>query len=518
VSDAPRHDLLTVDNLFRSASRVYTDRPAIVSSDKSYTYGECSDVVARLAGYLAANGIQPGDCVSTFLTNCPELPLIMFACARLGAVFNPINYRLSPAELLYILDDASTKALFYDAAGRDVVERIRDKINAGLSVCVADHGVGWFDPPGSAAAGQRSVPRNAEVGEDRDCLLIYTSGTTGKPKGVLHTQRNVVLTSLTWLLYNRIGPADRVTMLGALYHIGPLLSIFLPAVQAGAAFYIPRSMDPPDLLEYFRENDITTVWGVPTVLNNIASRAEAAQSGLKLRLIQYSGAPMAVAVLKKIRNAFGNVSLVNAYGMTECDAVTALYAEEHDFHLGSIGKSVPNTEVRLVAMDGYDKDAVVEPGELGELVVRSPVTMSGYHNLPEKTRAVLRDGWYFTGDVARRDRDGYLYLEGRADDLMISGGENVSPVEVENVLFKHPKVKEVSVAGVADEEWGAVITAFVVRSDNSLTPAELDEFCRISDELANYKRPRQYVFLDELPKTSSGKIDRKPLKAWKAST
>jgi len=512
VSGKPNHAVLTLDNLFRSAVRTYGDRPALVSAGRRFSYTEFGDVVSRLAGYLAVHGIGAGDPVSAFLTNGPELPMVMFACARLGAVFNPVNYRLGPSELLYILEDASARVLFFDDAGRDVVERIRGKVNGPLLlVYVGNQDTGYADSFYAAVNVQERYTGSAAA-EEQDCLLLYTSGTTGKPKGVLHTQRNVVLTGMTWLLYNRIGPADRVTMLGALYHIGPLLSIFLPAVLAGAAFHIAQGSDPLELLQFFKDSDITTVWGVPTVVNEISSRAIARGMGLPLRLIQYSGAPMPVAVLAKIKSAFGNVSLVNAYGMTECDAVTALWAEEHDSHPGSIGRAVPNTEVRLVAVGSRDIDARVATGELGEVVVKSPVVMSGYHRLPGKTVEVLVDEWYFTGDVARCDKDGYLYLEGRVDDLIISGGENISPVEVENVLYKHPKVKDVSVVGIPDEKWGEVVTAFVVGTDESLTSAELDQFCKNSDELARYKRPRKYIFLRDLPKTGSGKIDKKPLK------
>jgi fatty-acyl-CoA synthase len=232
-----------------------------------------------------------------------------------------------------------------------------------------------------------------------------------------------------------------------------------------------------------------------------------------LRVIQYSGAPIHLPLLKRLRRVFGKVGLINAYGSTEEVAVTCVYPEEHDEHLGSVGRALPETLVRLVRAGENDPDAVVEKGNVGEIIVRSPCLMKEYWNLPDKTAEKVRDGWYFTGDLAEMDEGGYLHFVEREDDMIISGGENIYPLEVEDVISAHEKVQAIAVVGTPHEKWGEVVTAFVVKKDETLAAEELEQFCLDSAKLARFKRPRRYVFVEDLPTTSSGKVDKKSLRA-----
>jgi acyl-CoA synthetase (AMP-forming)/AMP-acid ligase II len=256
------------------------------------------------------------------------------------------------------------------------------------------------------------------------------------------------------------------------------------------------------------------MWATPTHLNMITSVPKIKEFDIgNLRAIQYSGAPLSSGLFYKVRDVFGKIDLINAYGMTELDSVSAVYPEEHDLHLGSVGRALPKTFVRVVEPAKGNPDAEVKKGEVGEIIVRSPCVMKEYWHSPDKTKEVIKGEWYFTGDLGRMDDNGYLYFVEREDDMIISGAENIYPLEVENVISKHKKVSNVAVVGTPDEKWGEVVTAVVVRADETLSEEELDEYCMQSDELARYKRPKKYIFVDELPTTSSGKVDKKLLRA-----
>jgi fatty-acyl-CoA synthase len=291
----------------------------------------------------------------------------------------------------------------------------------------------------------------------------------------------------------------------------------MPTLYVGGSNIIQKFFDPVSTLKWIKDFEITVMWATPTHLNMITSVENAEEFDIRnLRAIQYSGAALSSGLFYKIRDIFGNIDLINAYGMTELDSVSAAYPGEHDERLGSVGKALPRTFVRVVDPDKGDPEAEIKRGEVGEIIVKSPCVMKEYWGLPDKTRETVKDGWYFTGDLGRIDGEGYLYFIEREDDMVISGGENIYPLEVENVISKHEKVRNVAVIGTPDEKWGEVVTAVIIKADEGLTEQELEEYCMQSDELARYKRPKRYIFIDELPTTSSGKIDKKVLRAeWK---
>jgi fatty-acyl-CoA synthase len=288
----------------------------------------------------------------------------------------------------------------------------------------------------------------------------------------------------------------------------------MPTVFMGGSNVIQKQFDPAVTLQWIDEHGITVMWATPTHLNMLTSAAEVQNYKISsLRAIQYSGAPLSTGLFDKIRNVFGRVDLVNAYGMTELDSVAAVYPAEHDDHLGSVGRALPKNYIRIVEANTGDPGRVVGSGEVGEIIVRSPAMMKEYWGLPDKTAEVIKRGWYFTGDLGRMDTDGYLYYVEREDYMIISGGENIYPLEVENVLSRHKKIRNVAVLGTPNQKWGEVVTAAVVKADATLTQAELEEFCLQSNELAHYKRPKRYVFMEDLPTTSSGKVNKKLLQS-----
>jgi fatty-acyl-CoA synthase len=506
----------TVGDLLKINAERSPKKIAVVDPTKeiSLTYAEWMAQAKRLANALMEMGIEPGDRVAAFLRDQVELVTSFIAVSKIGGIFVPMNYRLSAKELNYVLNDCATKLLVFDEEGRQIVEKVRPELKGIESyIYTGDQrleSVALFHE----LLG-RSQSRNAEriISEDDVALIMYTSGTTGRPKGTVHTHRGVLSATGAWTLPAKLTPLDRSLALGPLYHIGPLLSNFMPTLMVGGSNVIQRNFDPDDTLQWINEHDISLMWATPTHLNMLTSTENVKGYDLSnLRAIQYSGAPLSRGLFYKIRDIFGNIDLVNAYGMTELDAVSAAFPEEHDGRLGSVGRALPKTFVRTVEPNKRDPMAVVEKGDIGEIIVRSPCLMKEYWHLPDKTKEVIKGGWYFTGDLGRVDEEGYLSFIERQDDMIISGGENIYPLEVENTISKHKKVRNVAIIGTSDEKWGEVVTAIIVKADETLDEKEMDEYCLKSDELARYKRPRRYQFAKNLPTTSSGKVDKKQLR------
>jgi fatty-acyl-CoA synthase len=502
-------DLLDI-NTERAPSKEAVIDPA---RDVALTWAELNDQVSRLANFLIDMGIKPGDRIAVFLRDSIEFVTSLFAVAKAGCVFAPLNYRLAPEELRYVLNDCKTKVLIFDRNGSEVLDRIRAKIKSVVGYIYTGKErpaeVNLFiDAISNGRSG--SIKRTAL--EDDLAMIMYTSGTTGSPKGTIHTHRGILEATGAWTRPAGISQLDRSIALGPLYHIGPLLSNFMPTVFMGGSNVIQKQFDPAGTLKWIDEHGITVMWATPTHLNMLASVAEVLNFRTSsLRAIQYSGAPLSTGLFYKIRDVFGQVDLINAYGMTELDSVAAVYPAEHDDHLGTVGRALPKNYIRIVESNTGDPGRKVDTGKVGEIIVRSPAMMKEYWGLPEKTKEVIKSGWYFTGDLGRMDADGYLYYVEREDYMIISGGENIYPLEVENVLSKHKKVANVAVLGISHTKWGEVVAAVVVKADVTLTQEELEEYCLQSDELARYKRPKRYTFIEDLPTTSSGKVDKKLL-------
>jgi len=480
----------------------------------SLTWSEWKTQIDRLATSLIKIGIKPGDRIATFLRDAVELPTSLFAASKVAGIFVPINYRLSPEELRYILDDCAVKVLIFDEDGRGIVERVRDRVKVETYIYTGGKSLSYAKSFKELTEEGREMDGGQPVSEDDIAMIIYTSGTTGRPKGTVHTHRGVLCATAAWTRPAKITPFDRSVALGPLYHIGPLLSNFMPTLYMGGVNIIQEHFDPTETLKWIKDFGMTVMWATPTHLNMLVSVESVREFDVSnLRVIQYSGAPLSLGLARKIRDILGNIGLINAYGMTELDSVSALYSEEHDEHLGSVGRALPGVFIRVVEPGKGDPDAEVSWNEVGEIIVKSPCVMKEYWNLPDKTQEVIKDGWYFTGDLGKIDEDGYLSFVEREDDMIISGGENIYPLEVENFLSKHKKIRNVAVIGIPDEKWGEIVTALVVKADATLTEQEIDGYCKEADELARYKRPRRYIFIDELPTTSSGKVDKKLLRA-----
>lgn len=506
--------MFTVARMLELTVQKYPHREALVYPEKNqrWTYSQWNNKINQLANAFLAYGIKKGDRVSAFLYNSSEMVTTLFALAKIGAVFNPINFRLSGGELAFILNDAGSRILLFEAVVAEQVEVARTELQTIEKFLYVDS-----NPPEYAQcfyeffAGQPETRPQVEVQADDRYIIMYTSGTTGKPKGVIHKHRDMLEHNMAMLADQKLTCQDRGLCAAPLNHAAELHCFLLPRVHIGATNVLIHHFDPPKVLAMLAQEKISIFFGAPTMLNMLLQLKVEDYDLSTLRLIGYGGAAMAPTMVKKCHEVLG-ADLLQYYGMTELGpAITVLYPDEQLARAGSAGKAVLNHEVRVVRVseDGSSEpEDIAEPGEVGEVIVQGPAQMEGYYNRPEATNLALYKGWYHSGDLARMDEDGYIWITDRADDMIISGGENIYPREVEDVLYEHPELVEVAVVGLPDEKWGKLVTAFVVVKQPGITSEDLDSFLKNSNKLAPFKRPRRYEILQQLPKTPSGKIQK----------
>ncbi len=463
----------TVDRMIRERARATPERTAIEAGWRTWTYAELDARSDELAASL-----EPGSRVATLTGNTAEHVAVFFACAKARAILLPLSWRLAPAEIAYQLEDADPALLLVEDEHRALAE-------AALELATARPAL---ELPRRAAADRAPEP-------DDPLLLIYTSGTTGKPKGALLTQANCFWTNLSFDLATGLTGDDVVLQVLPQFHCGgwnvqPLLAWWM-----GARVVIERGFDAARALELIEQRRVTTMMGVPANYLFMAREPGFADADLSsLRLAVVGGAPMPVPLLDTW--AERGVEIVQGYGLTEAAPnVLCLPPEDARRKAGSAGRPYPYVECRL--------------SEEGELLVRGPNVFAGYWRNPEATAAAFRDGWLATGDLAERDADGDYWIRGRLKDLVVSGGENVYPAEIEAVLHEHPDVVEAAVIGVPDERWGEACAAFVVLR-GAAGEEELLEHCR--GRLARFKVPKSVHVVDELPRNSLGKVVKSKLR------
>lgn len=509
--------MTTIGQLLEWSARNYPEKVALIYREKNHvwTYEQFNAKANQLAQALLKLGVKKGDVVSTFLYNTSEFALTLFASAKIGAIFNPINYRLTANELHYILNNAESKVLVFEDAVRDVVTKTK---NLGTTVehylfvdqDLPDYAEDFEELLNSG----ENVQPNVDVDEDDMYIMMYTSGTTGKPKGVLHRHRDMVHHGFLMMQCMGITKNDIGLSAAPLNHTAELHTSFLPRVQCGATNVILHHFDTEKVLKAIQDEKITHMFAAPTMVNMMLNHKDFDKYDLStLRLLGYGGASMAPVLIKRFLSKT-NAELVQMLGTTEMGPVfTVLYSDEQLLKPGSAGKAIMTHEVKVVRLteDGSPThpDNECDIGEVGEIIVRGPCMMKEYYKREDATKKALAYGWYHTGDLGRVDEDGYIWVEDRMDFMINSGAENIYPREVEDNLLEHPSVAEVAVVGKPDEHWGEIVVAFVVvKEGENVTAEELDRFLIEGEKLAKYKRPREYYFVDSLPKTASGKIQK----------
>ncbi|MFE7742300.1 long-chain fatty acid--CoA ligase [Nocardia sp. NPDC057455] len=475
-------------------SRMTPSAIAITTADRSVSYMQLNDRVVRAAELLHQNGIRRGDRIAYLGPNHPAYLELLFAAGRVGAVFVPLNARLTAAEVDYVLDDSGARLLIhtadFDALAADIADRRMLRVDGpgGYEELLAAASFAEIDEP---------------VGLDEVCLIMYTSGSTGRPKGAMLTHGNLTWNCVNVIIESDIA-ADEVALITApLFHAAALGMVCLPTLLKGGRVVLLEKFDPATVLDLIERERVTWMFGVPTMFDALAEHERWTDADLSsLRILLCGGAPVPHDTIRRYLDR--GLSFLQGYGMTETAPGALLLDRAHaESKLGSAGVPSFFTAVRVVDAEGHP----VAPHVRGEVVVSGPNVMRGYWGQPEATAAVLRDGWFHSGDVATVDDDGYVYLVDRLRDVIISGGENIYPAEVEQALCRHAAVASCAVIGVPDQRWGQVGKAVVVPVHGAaVTERELLDFAR--GRLASYKVPQHIVFVDELPTTGSGKIHK----------
>ncbi|RWZ58753.1 fatty acid--CoA ligase [Halobacillus fulvus] len=503
----------TLKSMFEQTVRKFGEKEGLVDLrlGTRWTYQEWEEEVNALARALQAAGVEKGDKVSTVLFNTAEFATTLFACTKLGAIFNPINFRLTEKEIEFIVEDADPKIVLFERATSEQVRPVASKLTHvqfwSIDEPDLEYAMYYYDQ----IQGIDRTPLHVDVGEDDPYAIMYTSGTTGLPKGVLHSHRDMIDQALILTACLRLTPEDRGLTVAPIFHCAELHCAFFPRIMIGGTNVIMHHFDAGQMIETVKQEEITSLFAAPTMWNMVLQEEFSQEDFRTLRQGLYGGAPMAPALTTRLHDALG-VQLIQAYGMTEMGpAITALMEDEQLTKAGSAGRPLLNHEVRVVRTNENgpaDPDDICEPGELGEIIVQGPSMMQGYYNRPEATEEALYKDWYHSGDIGTFDDEGYLWVSDRVKDMIISGGENIYSREVEDALFDHPEVLDAAVVGEPDEVWGERVVAFIVKKEGALDEKTLDEFCTSGNRLARYKRPRRYEFVDQLPRNASGKLQK----------
>ncbi len=517
---------MRVFDWFDYHARARPDVPFLRQDGVSLSYGDAERRANRWAQALAASGLAIGDRIAYLSTNAIDMGVMYMATAKAGVAPVMLNYRLAPREWLWILADSACRIVFARGAQYvGAVESLRAQLPfVECFVAVdADAPAGWITLDAFLARGSDETLRRPVAADDM-IYLIYTSGTTGHPKGVMITHANVIAhveQSMTATSAGR-SPGQRALVATPLYHAAGVLRIMTAAINGGTVVLMEH-FDAATFVDLLIAERINTVNMVPSIVLTLLDEIPdiATRDFRHLQVIYYGAAPIAVSTLRRALAVF-KCDLIQGYGLTESTGGIA-YLNEVDHQkalagrpelLRSVGRAVVLADIRIV--DAEDRD--VPPGVTGELLVRGPNVMKGYWNNPAATAEALRGGWLHSGDAASMDEDGYVYLHDRMKDMIVSGGTNIYPREVENALMEHPDLADVAVIGVPDRKWGeAVMAICVARPGRAPQAEELIAFCR--ERLGGYKIPRRYEFVEALPRNASGKVLKRVLREpfWKVA-
>ncbi len=480
---------------------------AVVVDERRFTYADLNSRVNRLANALTGLGIGMGDRVAVLLFNSHEYMEMTLALAKLGAILVPLNYRLAGPELEFILNDSGARILAYGAEFSHLYEAVREGIGVEQFICVG----GDAKEPNQSyeallANASDSEPPLAPTSFDDAITILYTSGTTGRPKGAILTHGNVFFASLN-AIHHSGNAGGAILIATPMFHVAGLTVQAIPTIYRGHTIVFERYFDPEYALQLIEREKVTGSMLVPAMLLFMSQAHNFYEYDLSsLESVFIGGAPCPESLMQTYLDR--GVPIRQGFGMTEnCGTGIILDPEEARRKLGSCGKPMFHCDARVWDETGND----TEPGQVGELMLRGPVVTKGYWNMPEQTEASFTDGWFHTGDLAKIDEEGYFYIVERKKDMLITGGENVYPAEVEDVIISHPKVAEVGVIGMPDEKWGESVRAVVVPLPNqTLTAEEIQEYCK--GKIAKYKIPKSVVFVDQLPRNPAGKILKRILR------
>ncbi len=522
---------MTLARLLELAALRWPQAEAVVDGDRRLTYAQLHRQALALAAAFHRLGVAPADRVLIALRNRLEHVIAYWALQTIAAVPVPVNFRFAPTEMQYVLDDCGARIALYESDTAAAVTPAAEARDVRLIFVATDAARGSDAAPKASVPFEDLIDDDARSGgggaaalpapsESDLSLILYTSGTTGRPKGVPRTHRNHAAGALAQALQCGWTWGERTLGVMPLYHTMGIHALTGVAAVNGC-FVCQPEWSAAAALRLVRAEKITALYLIPTLFYDLVHAPECARPTVEsVTRLAYAGAPMLAALTEACVKAFRPQVFVNHYGSTEIYT----FSVRPDVHLkpGCAGRPGVHSALRVVAASAERRvgpEEIVPTGEKGEIIasLASDEAFAGYWNRPDADARALRDGWYFTGDMGYVDADGELHVAGRVDDMIISGGENIHPIEVEEVLARHPGVRDVAVVGEPDERWGQRVVAFVVAAGPGLTAEALDAHCRHGGELAPFKRPKRVVFVDEIPKTASGKILRRLLRAGQYS-
>jgi fatty-acyl-CoA synthase len=504
--------MINVGDWLRKWSHLQPEKRALISEGRPFTYREFNQRTNQLCHHLLGTGVRKGERVAVLLHNCHQYLEIFFALSKIGAILVPLNWRLAGPELEFILKDSGSGTLIFEPEFEEVVAAIRPGLNLsnGNYMAIGEPHPDWaadYEKTISTQPVGEPSEQGSAGGEDPH-IIMYTSGTTGIPKGAVLSHRKTFFNVLNADIVYNLTSNDVVIISRPMFHSGGLLVEASPVLYKGGTIIIRKRFRPPEILETVRQYRVTILELPATVYQFILQECDLSRYDLgSIRCYFTGGERIPVSLLEEYLKK--GIALSQIFGQTEASTITFLSAEMAGKKMGSVGLPVFHGEVRIVDKSGTE----LKPGEVGEIIIRGPTLMSGYWNRPDLTSEAIREGWLYTGDLAKVDEEGYFFIVDREKDMYISGGENVYPAEVEKVLFTHPKVFDAGVIGVPDEKWGEVGKAFIVLKPGEVMTEE-ETFRFLRGKVGKYKIPKYAAFVEELPKTASGKIQKFILKEW----
>ena len=499
--------------LLNNSAGKFPERTAIISEESRWSYKTFDERTNRLAGAFLNAGLEKGDRIAILFYNSSYFVEAYFAAVKIGLVVTPVNYRFTGSEITYVLNDAQPLLLLYGPEFEETLQAVADRL-VSVRQFVSPQNTGSTlaeDYEDFLVGGRADIASEASrISENDPCQLMYTSGTTGKPKGATLTHRNVLwnLHNTIWAREDKAG--ERAIIVGPLYHTAALNNHLTIQIALGGTSIIIRKFEPQALLRTIEKEKATIVSGAPALYNMLLQYPESHEYDTRSITKCTSGSDkLPMEIKKRLLEFFPNIKgIYDVYGLTEASpGITILNAADSLRKDGSVGKILPFVDARIVDEDNNS----LPPGEVGELICRGPNVMQGYHRNPRATAESIQNGWLFTGDLARMDNEGFVYIVDRKKEMIVSGGENIYPREIEEVIIKHPSVADVAVIGIPHPKWGETVKAFVVPGqDQKIDEKEIVDFCK--NFLASYKKPTVVAFVPQIPRNPSGKALKRILK------
>ncbi|PWA09202.1 acyl-CoA synthetase [Pueribacillus theae] len=501
---------LLIGEQLKRATHKTPNKEAFIFEDKRLTYQEIDDRATHIAGWLQSQGIKHDDKVAFIFKNGLHFIEVFFGVSLSGAVGVPINFRLAPAEMEYIINNSDSKMLIIDKEYTDAISSIRKRIPKVKSIVVAGNREKNSNFINYDSIFETNVAYQPceQLSDNDPGMIVYTSGTTGRPKGAVLTHKNLVINRILLMWETRSPLYTKQLIVPPMFHVAAMANVIKNCLLNGTAV-IHRDFNPEHILETIEKEKINSMMLVPAMWNFLLQVPNLEKYDLTSMTECTAGAAICPLELKKkIMKTFKNASYHEAFGQTETSpSATSLNHEDALRKTSSVGKPIINLEVRVVD----DKMNDVAVGEVGEIVYRGPTVMKEYYNNPEATEEAFSGGWFHSGDLVTYDEEGFIYIVDRKKDMIISGGENIYPAEIEEVLYTHPSILECAVIGVPDADWGESVKAMIVlKPEQSLSEQEVISYC--TEHLASYKKPKIVEFIDELPRNASGKVLKQVLR------